>query len=140
MSRSLSNTVQSKEVRTLDGVRLSPAKAQWQSPTESTRVHGDLLSRLSKTVESALIAVHGSQKAAAIEIGCDQSQMRRQVNLGTFDNRQHAAAGAAYLARLGRELIAEFGDAEQDPRDLALQQILGMMPLIVGALTTKEQR
>jgi hypothetical protein len=126
MSASLPNAARSQEVPTLDGVRRTPAKATLQSPPQSSPVHDGLLERLAGTVESALIAAHGSQKAAAIEIQIDQSQMRRQLRMGTFDERQMAAAGPAFLAKLGAALVEEFGVALKSPRQQAIEKVAAM--------------
>jgi hypothetical protein len=132
MAATLQNAVQSKEVRTLDTVRLRPAKAQHQSPTESTR--SPLLDRLAGVKKAALVAVHGSGKAAAIEIGCDQSQMNRQLTTGTFDMRQDATAGEAYLAKLGELLIEEFGAARKSKKQLAREALPLFVQQIAEAL------
>lgn len=138
MARTVANAVQSREVRSLDGIRLSPAKASYESPTESTGVEHGLLDRLARTVESALIDAHGSQKAAAIEIDIDQSQMKRQLRLGTFDLRQQAAAGEVFLAKLGERLTEEFGAARKSPQQQARERI----PVLISELLalTEESR
>lgn len=134
MSRSIQNAVHSREVQTLNGVRLSPAKAQLDSPPESTPVEGGLLHRLASIKESALLAAHGSQKAASIEIGCDQSQLKRQMRIGTFDTRQEAAAGETYLATLGAMLVEEFGAARKSKKQIARERLPELLDIMLAGL------
>lgn len=117
----MANAVQTKEVQALDRVRLRPAMAHLDSPTESKS--STLLDRLASVKKAALLAAHGSGKAAAIEIGCDQSQMNRQLQMGTFDTRQEATAGAVYLAMLGELLLEEFGAARKSKKQIARERI-----------------
>lgn len=131
MAATLPNAVQPKEVQALDRVRLSPAKASYDSPTPSIR--STVLDRLATAKKAALVAVHGSGKAAAIEIGCDQSQMNRQLTIGTFDMRQEATAGEAYLAELGERLVEEFGTAKKSKKQIARERIPELLGLLLEA-------
>jgi len=144
MSRSLVNAAPSVEVQTLDRVRFKQAHAvlpsrsgstvQPESRSASTPVHNGLLDRLAGIVESALVTVHGSQKSAAIEIQCDQSQMKRQLRLGTFDLRQQAAAGETFLATLGELLVEAFGTARKSKKKVAIERLPELLGLMLAAL------
>jgi hypothetical protein len=132
MPTTLHNAARTKEVQGLDRVRFTPAKAQYDSPGQSTR--STLVDRLAAVKKAALLSVHGSGKAAALEIGCDQSQMNRQLQMGTFDTRQEAAAGAAYLVKLGELLIAEFGDVTKTRQRLVRERAIGALLDLMEAL------
>lgn len=138
MPASVPQSRPSQEVQTLDRVRLVAAKAQLESPAPSTAVDHSPLDRLSRIVESALVLAHGSQKSAAIEIACDQSQMKRQLRLGTFDLRQQAAAGDAFLATLGAALVEEYGTARKSKKQIAREQIPHLLALMMTALEDAE--
>lgn len=140
MATHLTNAVQRKEVQTLDSVRRTPAKAQLESPSESTPIQDCLLDRLGRTVESALTDAHGSQKAAAIEIDVDQSQLKRQLRLGTFDLRQHAAAGELFLAKLGEALLEEFGTARKSKAEIARDRLPELFATILDAISEREAK
>jgi hypothetical protein len=136
MPRTLANAVQPKEVQSLDGIRLRPATAHLDSPTQSNAP--TLLDRLAAVKKSALMHAHGSGKVAALEVGCDQSQLNRQLAMGTFDTRQEAAAGAAYLAALGAALLDEFGAARKSKKQVALERIPELVALMLAAATEDE--
>lgn len=123
----------------MDSVRLTPAKAQLESRTQSRPVTDGPLERLSRTVESALVSIHGSHKAAAIEIDVDRAQLSRQLKLGTFDLRQQAAAGEAFLAAFGAALVEEFGAARKSKRQIALEQLPLLFQRTIEALTEAEE-
>lgn len=130
MAATVANALQSKEVKSLDDVRLRPAKATIERPVKSTPVQDDRLGRLSSTVESALLAAHGKKAVAALEIGIDQSQMNRQIRIGTFDLRQMSAAGDEFLAAFGEALVDQFGAKKKDRRKVARD----LIPQLMGAL------
>lgn len=137
MSRTLQNAVQTKEVRSLGTVRLSPVKAQLDSRTESNPTNGvensDLI-RLGSIVESALLAAHVKKGVAADVIGIDQTQMMRQIKLGTFDLRQCSAAGEAFLAAFGLGLVEAYGAARKSKKQIALDRLPELLALMLAAV------
>jgi len=148
MAHSITQRVRSEEVQSLGPARRTAAHAGLKnptasvdgpgaslvSPTPSSQVQGDLIDRLGRTVKAALIAVHGSGQAAAITIAMDQSQMNRQLRIGTFDLRTSAAAGETFLAKLGEFLKEEFGTAHKTKKQLALERLPELLALMLAAV------
>jgi len=138
MAHSMAQRSRSEEVQSLGPVRRTPAKAGLESPAESSPVHDDRMDRLGRTVKAALVAVHGSGQAAAITIAMDQSQMNRQLRIGTFDLRTAAAAGDTFLAKLGEFLKDEFGTAHKTKRQLALERLPELLALMLAAVEEED--
>lgn len=132
MSRSMSNAVHSREVQGLDRVRRTQAKAHLDSPAQSNAP--TLLDRLASVKKAALLDALGSGKAAALEIGCDQSQLNRQLQTGTFDTRQEATAGEAFLAKLGEALLEEFGAARKSKKQIARERLPELLAVMLDGL------
>ena len=81
MAANYTNAVQSKEARSIESVRLAPAKAHLESRTESNAVEPDLIGRLGSIAESVLMEVHGKKGAAAVlfEAMSQRAQRRGQI-------------------------------------------------------------
>lgn len=133
MPASMPNRSGSREIQSLDGIkgravrvtdpRPRQSSPSAQGPAESNRVDEVRLQRLGRVMKAALVTAHGSGQAAAIEIGVDQSQLNRQLSIGTFDGRGMSAAGDTFLALLGRALSEEFGPSQKSKRQLARELI-----------------
>jgi hypothetical protein len=113
MSSSLRHSAASAEVQTLDSVRPTPAKA-------SLRVH-DSPSALRSLIAESIRAV-SSQKAAAIDMQIDASQLARQLKTGHLTVERLEALGPQFLAELGDALIEEYG-ALTDPKSAARKSL-----------------
>lgn len=143
--RTIATATRSEEVQSLGPVRRTQAHAGLKhpspssdSPSASSPVQDDLIDRLGRTVKAALVAVHGSGQAAAITIAMDQSQMNRQLRIGTFDLRTSAAAGETFLAKLGEFLKEEFGTAHKTKKQLALERLPELLALMLAAVEDDE--
>lgn len=132
------NRQPSKEGQSLDDVRLSPAKANLDSRTESNSVQDGPLDRLGRTIKAALVQTHGSGQAAAITLDIDQSDLTRRIKIGTLDQRALAAGGEAFLATFGEMLVEEFGAARQSKKQIALQRLPELLQLMIEAVKEGE--
>lgn len=118
----------------MDRVRRTPVKAHLPSPTASTRIDGDRLARIGRAAKSALVSAHGSGQAAAIEMGIDQSQVNRQLQMGTFDFRELAAAGDVAILMFGQNLVEEFSGRAKTKRQIALERLPELLALMLAGL------
>ena len=108
-------------------------KAHIESPVESQTLPDGPLAGLGGMVESALVRVYGSKKAAAIELEKDRSQLRRQLEMGTLMIRE--LDRPEVLAALGEVLVEEFGGARKSKKQIAIQRLPELLALMLDAVT-----
>lgn len=114
----------SREVRTLDSIRPTPAKAGLASPTQSDRQtvsEKAFGQELSKVIEETLMRHFGSVKAVAFALGeMDPSQLRREFETAKLPLARLEGLDAFTKAAVGTAIVEQFGILS-DPKARARQ-------------------
>lgn len=114
----------SREVRTLDSIRPTQAKAGLASPTQSDRPTASEKSfgqELSKVIEETLMRHFGSVKAVAFALGeMDPSQLRREFETAKLPLARLEGLDAFTKAAVGTAIVEQFGILS-DPKARARQ-------------------
>lgn len=127
MAATVTNAVQSKEVRFPDKVGRSPAKAHLKGPSASDFGHG-------QRIWEAIVRGHGSVKAAAFTMGQrDESQIRRQVMDGTIRLREFFEADENALCEFAEYVLATFQPARKSKRQIARERLPELVQLVLEA-------
>lgn len=132
MPQTMPQRSRSQEVRSLDQIGLTPAKASLASPTESDFGHGP-------QIWDALTSGHGSVKATAFTMGQkDESQIRRQVVRGSLTLLELFKADEQALCEVADYILATFKAARKTKKQLALERLPELLGLMIDAVAEEK--
>jgi len=105
----------------LASIRATPAKAELRMQTRT--------SSLREVAAEAIRSHSGNARAAAIDMAIHEGHLSRQLKDGSLRIEQLEALGPAFCAKLGQQLIDEFGPLA-DPKERARRLIVQMETIL----------
>lgn len=125
MDPTLSKAARSTPRQTLADVVLTPAKAEVRSQRGASQL---------RAVAAEAIRRVSSQKAAALEIGLNESRLSHKLKDGSVTLAQLEVLGPVYAAEFGRVLLAQYGADAETPQDRARRVIPELIRELLAAV------
>lgn len=125
MGDSIATSRQSDPVRSLDNIRTVQVKAGLAS---------DRIGQMNTVKGDAVIEFFGSVKSAALELGVDPSQMRREFKAGDFERVGRHKDVDAILAAMSAAMHDHYGHMAATPEARARQSAMAALDALKDLL------